>query len=82
MCIQRAASIDLGRFVDVVPIAAHDGIAARAELARRAARHDAAVQIDDLHLDMRVDAADRGDAPLDRVVVQLWKLTGLVSVMP
>ena len=29
-----------------------------------------------------MDAADGGDAPLERVVGALWKLTGLVSVMP
>jgi hypothetical protein len=29
-------------------------------------RHDLAVSIDDLDLQMRMDAAERADAPLDR----------------
>jgi hypothetical protein len=44
----------------------HYRIAARTKFARRSARHDLTVSIDDLDLQMRMDAADRADAPLDR----------------
>ena len=54
----------------IVPIAEHHRIAARAEFARRAARHDAAFGIDDLDLDMRLNAADGGDAALQRIVAR------------
>src|SRR6185437_9832593 len=52
----------------ILPIAAHDAIAARAQLAGFAYRHDASGLVDDLDLDMRMDAPDRGDAALDRIV--------------
>jgi hypothetical protein len=34
--------------------------------------HDLAVSIDDLDLQMRMDAADRADAPLDRPSHEVW----------
>jgi hypothetical protein len=53
----------------IVPVAEHHAVAARAELARRAARHDrAGLRVDDLHLDVRVHAADRARALVERVV--------------
>ena len=67
----------------VVPVAEHHRIAARAQLARRAGRHHAALGVDHLRLQMRMDAPDGGDAPLHRRrPAPVWKLTGLVSVMP
>jgi hypothetical protein len=36
------------------------------EFARRSARHDLTATIDDLDLQMRMQAAGRADAPLDR----------------
>jgi hypothetical protein len=41
---------------------------ARTKFARRSARHDLTVSIEDLDLQMRMDAADRADAPLDRLI--------------
>jgi hypothetical protein len=52
----------------IVPAAQHYRIAARTKFARSSARHDPAVSIDDLDLQTRVDAADRADAPLDRLI--------------
>src|SRR6185295_17325288 len=46
----------------LVPIAQHDAVAAGAEFAALAARHDAALEIDHLDLDMGMNAPDRGDA--------------------
>ena len=43
-------------------------MAARTKFARRSARHDPTVSIDDLDLQMPMDAADRADAPLDRLI--------------
>src|SRR5262245_31459913 len=64
-----AAGIDrLRGFLHIVPVTLHDGIAARAKLARFARRDDAAFGIDDLHFDVGVDAADRAHALLQRVV--------------
>src|ERR1700761_265246 len=54
----------VGGLFRLVPIAKHDAIAAGAEFAPRAARHHMALEIDDLDLDMRMDAADGGDAAL------------------
>jgi hypothetical protein len=56
VCIQPARSIASRGALLVVPIAEHHRIAARAEFARRAGRHDAALGVDDLDLDMRLDA--------------------------
>ena len=64
-----AASVDrLLRLGLVVPVAEHHRVAAGAQFARLAARHDAALVVDDLHLQMRLDAAHRGHAPIERVV--------------
>ena len=52
----------------IIPIAKHDAIAARAEFAGRARRHDMAVAVHDLHLDMRMDASHRADAALERFI--------------
>src|SRR5262249_36918853 len=52
----------------VVPIAAHHRIAPGQKLARHAGRDDPAVAVDDLDLEMRLDAPDRRDPALDRVV--------------
>ena len=59
----------LGGALRVLPVAEHHGVAARAQLARLAARHGAAgVRVDDLDLDVRVHAADGADAALEVVV--------------
>src|SRR5713101_1849225 len=52
----------------VSPIPQHHRIAARAKLAGLAARHDLALAIDDLDLEVRLNAADRGYAQIDRIV--------------
>ena len=65
-----AARVDrlAGRLL-VVPVAPHDDVAAAAQLARRPTRHDhAGGRVDDLDLDVRVDPADGGHPPLERVV--------------
>ena len=56
----------VGGLLRLVPIAQHHAVAAGAEFAALAARHDAALEIDDLDLDMRMDAADGGDPALQR----------------
>src|SRR6185312_16835014 len=67
--VHPAADVDgLGGLLGVAPIALHDGIAARAELARPARRDDEPFRVDDLHLDMRVDATDAADALLQGIV--------------
>ena len=52
----------------VVPVALHHRVAAGAELACLAARHHAALGIDDLDLDMGKHLAHRRDPALDRIV--------------
>ena len=52
----------------IPPIAEHDQIAARQQFAGGAARHDAALGIDDLDLDMRQYPSDGRHPPLDRIV--------------
>jgi hypothetical protein len=52
----------------IVAVAEHYRIAARTKFARRSARHDLTVSIDDLDLRMRMDATDRADTPLDRLI--------------
>ena len=67
--VHPAAGVD--RFLGlglVVPVAEHHRVAAGAQLARLAARHDAALVVDDLHLQVRLDAADGGHAAVDGVV--------------
>src|SRR5262249_660619 len=67
--VHPAAGVDrLGGLLGVAPVPLHDRVAAGAELARRARRHDAAVGVDDLDLHMRVDAADAADALLQGIV--------------
>ena len=58
----------VGGLFALVPIAQHDAVAAGAEFAALAARHDAPLEIDDLDLDMRMNAPDRRDPPLQRIV--------------
>ena len=58
----------VGGLFRLVPIAEHDAVAAGAEFAAFAARHDAALEIDHLDLDMRMDAPDGGHPPLQRIV--------------
>src|SRR6185437_9234727 len=55
-------------FLRVVPIAQHDAVTARAQFAGCVRRHDAALGIDDLYFDMRMNAADGRDLALHRVV--------------
>ena len=67
--VHPAGGVDgLGGFLRLVPVAAHDAVAARAQLTRFAAPHHLAVLADDLHLHVRVDAADRRNALVQRVV--------------
>src|ERR1700683_3934992 len=54
----------VGGFFRLVPIAQHHAVAAGAQFTAFAARHDAAFEIDDLDLDMRMNAPDRGHPPL------------------
>src|SRR5262252_8762093 len=68
VCIQPAPSITFAGLFVVVPIAEHDGIAARAKFAGLAARNDAAVGVHDLHFEMRLNAADGQDATLQWIV--------------
>src|SRR4029079_9012373 len=58
----------IGGLFCFVPIAQHDAVAAGAEFAALAARHHAPLEIDDLDLDMRMDAADGRYAPFQRIV--------------
>src|SRR6266436_677495 len=71
------------RFVDrltgarlVGPVAAHHGISAGQQFAGDAWRHDAALAVDDLHLQMGLDAPDGGDAPRDGIVGGTLKADG------
>src|SRR5262249_41143111 len=59
---------NIGGLFLLLPITEHDAVAAGAELAAFAALDDLAVEIDDLDLDMRMDASNCGDAPLERIV--------------
>ena len=64
--VHPAGGVDrLGGAQRVVPVAAHDRVAAGAQLAGEPARDDAAVLVDQLDLEMRVDAADGGDAAVE-----------------
>ena len=56
-----------GSFV-IVPVAEHHRVAANAEFACDAARHDAALRVDNLCLQMRMHAADSGDA-----CIRIWR---------
>src|SRR4029453_2225529 len=58
----------LGRTRWIVPVSEHHRVPARAELAWAARRHDLSLLVDDLHLDVRVNASDRGDAPLEGIL--------------
>src|SRR5919112_3412559 len=67
--VHPACGIDhLCRFLNLAPVTEHDGVAARAQLARLAARDYASLGVHNLHLKVRVNAAYCGDAPLRRVV--------------
>jgi hypothetical protein len=56
--------------VDIVPVAQHHRIAARAQLAGSPGGNNASLAVDDFDLDMRMNAADRADAPLERIVAR------------
>src|SRR5205085_10385470 len=58
----------LARLLLVLPIAEHDQIAAGQEFAGGPARHDAALSVDNLRLDMRHRPPDGRYPPLERVV--------------
>src|SRR4029079_7186385 len=67
--VHPAGGVDrLARALVVLPVAAHHRVATRAQLARVADGDDAAVAVDDLDLEVRLDAADRRDAALEGVV--------------
>src|SRR5690349_8592647 len=57
----------LGSLLRVVPIAFHDGIAARAEFAGKPGRQRLAAFTDDLDLAMRLDTPDRRHAAVDGI---------------
>src|ERR1700722_1303436 len=72
--VHPARRIDgLAGALRIVPIAEHHRIAAREELAGRAGRHDPALRVDDLDLQMRLDAADGRHAALERIVGRALK---------
>src|ERR1051325_1184535 len=68
--VHPARRVDrLGRCVVVVPVAEHDGVAARAQLSWRAARNGrAGVRGGDLAFEMWQHAADRRHPKLNRIV--------------
>src|SRR5882757_638213 len=45
----------------VIPVAEHDGISPRAQLAGLSPRHDSAVAVHDLDFEVRLYPSDRGD---------------------
>ena len=64
-----ARGIDrLGRAFAIFPVAAHHAVAAGAQFAGGSERYDVARRVHDLDLDVRMDAADGRDPPLERVV--------------
>src|SRR5450755_4473478 len=58
----------VGGLFPLIPIAQHDAVATGAQFAPLAARHDAALEIDDLDLDMRMNPPDGGYPALQGVV--------------
>ncbi len=66
--VHPARAVDglAGRF-RVVPVAEHHAVAAGAQLADLPARHDMAVLVDDLALQVRLGTTDAGDAPFEVV---------------
>src|SRR6266481_82696 len=63
----------VGGLFGFVPIAQHDAVAAGAQFAPFAARHDASLEIDNLDLDMGMNAPDGGDPTLQRIVRRALK---------
>src|SRR3984957_15766962 len=62
--VHPAAGVEhVGGLFGLVPIAQHDAVATGAEFAAFAAGHDAALEIDDLDLDMRMNAPDGRHPP-------------------
>jgi hypothetical protein len=82
--VHPAVRVDrLGGLARLVPVAEHHRVAARAQLARLAARTTAPVSgDDDLHLDVRERAPDGLRPALERVVAPVSVETGDVSVIP
>src|SRR5690242_3243022 len=60
----------------VGPVATHHGISPGQQLAGHARRHDAAFGIDDLDLEMGLDAPDGGDPPFDGIVGRALETDG------
>src|SRR6266404_4352568 len=58
----------VGGLLSLVPISQHDAVATGAQFAGFAAGHHAALEVDDLDLDMRMNAPDGGHPPLQRIV--------------
>src|SRR6266851_4935921 len=72
--VHPAAGIEhAGRLFGFVPIAQHDAVATGAQFAPFAARHDASLEIDNLDLDMGMNAPDGGDPTLQRIVRRALK---------
>jgi hypothetical protein len=67
--VHPAGAIDrLAGALRIVPVTFHHRIAACQQLAGDATRDDAAMLVDDLDFDVRLNAPDGGDALFDRVV--------------
>src|SRR3984893_19111697 len=67
--LHPAGRIDrLARLLLVIPVAEHDRIAASQQIARRAARHDPPLGIDDLYFAVRRYPSNCRNPPLDRIV--------------
>ena len=60
--------------VDIVPISLHHRIAARAKLTGSPGGDNAPLTVDDLDLDMRMNAAHCADTPLERFVMELVRI--------
>ena len=58
----------LARLLRFVPVAVHDAVTAGQQFSALPAPHDPTVGVDDLDLQMRMNGADRGDAPFERIV--------------
>src|SRR5580692_3122411 len=60
----------------VIPVTEHHGISSRAELAGLSPRHDTAVAVDDLDLEVRLYPSDRRDTQLERIVAAALEAHG------
>src|ERR1700730_1346620 len=58
----------VGGLFRLIPIAKHDAVAASAQFAGVAAGHNATLEIDDLNLDVRMNASDSRHPALKRIV--------------